>query len=295
MARLCISLLGSFQATLDGQPVTGFESAKVRALLAFLAAEAEHPHSREVLAEMFWPDHPSGAALADLRHALSNLRKAIDDASAQPPFLLITQTTLQFNRASDASVDLADFRALLSNGESSTPDACRAALLLRRGPFLADFGRTNSPQFEEWLVVMAEQVDYLSGLAFAHLVRECVQAGDLAQAIVWTRQQLALQPWNEEAHQQLIWQLAINGQCAAALHHYAICRRVLAKELGVEPQPATQALVEYIRRGWPEISLLAGDGSAAGFEQAGGRLLTLRAANGRGGIVSPTGEQKRGS
>jgi DNA-binding SARP family transcriptional activator len=76
MPRLSISLLGSFQATLDGRPVTSFESAKVRALLAFLAAESAHPHSREALAEMLWPDHLPGAALADLRHALAVLRKA---------------------------------------------------------------------------------------------------------------------------------------------------------------------------------------------------------------------------
>lgn len=113
MARLSVSLLGSFLVILDDKPVTGFESAKVRALLAFLAAEAGHAHGREALAELLWPDHPPGAALADLRHALANLRKAIADASVQPPFLLITQATLQFNLASDATVDLAAFMVYL--------------------------------------------------------------------------------------------------------------------------------------------------------------------------------------
>jgi hypothetical protein len=41
MARLAIRLLGPFQVTLDGQPVTGFESDKVRALLARVRAEPE--------------------------------------------------------------------------------------------------------------------------------------------------------------------------------------------------------------------------------------------------------------
>jgi DNA-binding SARP family transcriptional activator len=219
-------------------------------------------------------------------------------ASAQPPFLLITQTTLQFNRASDVAIDLADFSALLTKGASFTPDACRAALALRRGPFLADFSLADSPQFEEWLVVMTEQVDYLSGQALAHLVSECIQAGDLTQSIVWTRQQLILQPWNEEAHQQLIWQLAMDGQFAAALHHYGICRRLLAKELGVEPQPATQALVERIRSGWRESRLLAGDESAAAFDQAATRLIkrnyrpfTVREPDGAGEILSSVGSE----
>ena len=88
MARLSVSLLGPFQVLLDDKPVTGFESAKVRALLAFLAADAGRPRTREALAELLWPEHPAGAAFANLRHALTNLRKVIGDATAQPPFLL---------------------------------------------------------------------------------------------------------------------------------------------------------------------------------------------------------------
>ena len=40
MARLSLFLLGPFQATLDGEPVSGFLSNKVRALLAYPAVEA---------------------------------------------------------------------------------------------------------------------------------------------------------------------------------------------------------------------------------------------------------------
>lgn len=106
MAHLSVLLLGPFQATLDGRPVTGFESATVRALLAYLAAEAGRAHTRDAIAELLWPERPPGAALADLRHALANLRKVIADPAAAPPYLLITPTTLQFNLASAATVDL---------------------------------------------------------------------------------------------------------------------------------------------------------------------------------------------
>lgn len=40
MARLALSFLGPFEATLDEVPVTEFDSNKVRALLAYLAVEA---------------------------------------------------------------------------------------------------------------------------------------------------------------------------------------------------------------------------------------------------------------
>ena len=50
--RLTLTLLGALQFTLDGEPITAFESDKVRALLVYLALEADRPHRREVLAEL---------------------------------------------------------------------------------------------------------------------------------------------------------------------------------------------------------------------------------------------------
>jgi DNA-binding SARP family transcriptional activator len=75
MSTLTVSLLGSFQATLDERPITGFESNKVRALLAYLAIESDRPHSRDELIGLLWPDQPDAAARANLRQALANLRQ----------------------------------------------------------------------------------------------------------------------------------------------------------------------------------------------------------------------------
>jgi hypothetical protein len=44
MTRLSLCLLGGFEVHLDDIQITGFESAKVRALLAYLAAEAGRSH-----------------------------------------------------------------------------------------------------------------------------------------------------------------------------------------------------------------------------------------------------------
>jgi len=112
VACLSVRLLGPHQVTLDGQPVTGFKSSKVRALLAYLAVEADRPHRREVLAGLLWPDWPDRDALSNLRYALSNLRRVIGDRTAEPPFLLITRDTLHFNTASDYWLDVAAFTDL---------------------------------------------------------------------------------------------------------------------------------------------------------------------------------------
>ena len=121
MARLSIHLLGPFYVTLDGEPVTGFESNKVRALLAYLAVKADLPHSRDALAGFLWPDQPDRAARHNLSQALFNLRQAIGDDDAVPPFLQITRRTVQFNPDSDHQLDATAFAAHIVASEMHTP------------------------------------------------------------------------------------------------------------------------------------------------------------------------------
>ena len=62
-----------------------------------------------------------------------------------------------------------------------------------------------------------------------------------------TSRLLAFDPWREEAHRQRMSALARAGQRSAALAQYQTCRRILEKELGVEPSAETTALYEQIR------------------------------------------------
>ena len=103
MGCLKIHMFGSFDVRLDGQSIIQFDTEKTRALLAYLASESDHSHQREYLAEMFWPERPPGAARANLRHALSILRKLIGDrppfdhTTAKIPFFQVTRDTIQLN------------------------------------------------------------------------------------------------------------------------------------------------------------------------------------------------------
>ena len=59
MRRITIRLLGPFEVTIDGVPVTTFAYAKVRALLAYLAVERRHAHTPQSWQLSFGPINPN--------------------------------------------------------------------------------------------------------------------------------------------------------------------------------------------------------------------------------------------
>jgi len=87
-------------------------------------------------------------------------------------------------------------------------------------------------------------IEALQELATAYIAH-----GEYAAGIEVTNRLLALEPWQEEAHRQLMTLLVRSGQRSAALAQYETCRRILAEELGVEPLPETQALYNRIKSG----------------------------------------------
>ena len=80
MTRLEIRLLGPFRVALESERLTAFESDSARALLAYLATEPGRDRSRAVVAEMLWPDRPHDAALSNLGHVLTTIRRTFGDA-----------------------------------------------------------------------------------------------------------------------------------------------------------------------------------------------------------------------
>ncbi len=53
----------------------------------------------------------------------------------------------------------------------------------------------------------------------------------------YLRRQVELEPWHEEAHQQLMRLYARNEQRSRALIQFENCQRILRAELDVEPSP----------------------------------------------------------
>ena len=259
MAHLSLGVLGSLQILIDDKPVTTLESDKICALLVYLAVEADRAHRRESLVGLLWPDCPEQVARHNLRQALFNLRLAIGDRTASPPYLLISRDAIQFNRASDFSLDLAQFKTMLQTCEEnrrrgSEDPSIRVARLeemvkLYRGEFLQDFFLEDSAEFEDWTLVQRESVHQQVLEACSYLANYYELYNNFQAARRHASRQLELDPWREEAHCQMMRALALDGQRSAALAQYETCRRILAQELGVEPSADARELYEQICAG----------------------------------------------
>jgi predicted ATPase/DNA-binding SARP family transcriptional activator len=233
---------------LDEEPVTGFESDKVRALLAFLVVTPDQPHRREMLAGLLWPEYPERSARASLRNALANLRRTIGDHQALTPFLHVTRSTIQFSSESDHWLDVAAFTAPLAAPRPASEEL-EEAVAHYRGAFLEGFSTPDSAAFEEWLLFKREELGQQALEALQLLIETYEDRGAPDRALVHLRRWLELEPWQEEGHRELMRLLALSGRRSEALAQYGRCRQLLEDELGVEPSPETQALHQAILTG----------------------------------------------
>jgi predicted ATPase/DNA-binding SARP family transcriptional activator len=252
---------------LDNRMLSGFESSKVRSLLAYLIVECGRAHSREELAGLLWPEASEVSARQNLRQALANLRKTIGD-----PYLRVRRGEIEFNREGHYWLDVNEFNTLIRDtqlhrhryapGCPICMQKMDCAVNLYLGDFLDGFFVEGSGAFQDWLLLQRERyhqqvISLLEWLADYH--QRC---GEYNLALDYRQKQVRLDPWREEAQQDLMRLLALSGQRSAALHQYQVCRKILMDELGVEPTRQTTELYERIRSGaslplipLPEINL----------------------------------------
>lgn len=255
-ARLQLRVLGPFQMEQNGRLVTRFESDKARALLVYLALE-KGPHSRESLSALLWPDLDSKAARHNLSQVMFSLRQLLAE-SVDSPLFLANRYSVDLDPAFPLQVDTRQFNAWLDDCRQHVhgqPELCsycagrrRQAVTLYRGNLLEGLTVEAGTVFDNWLTVRQERFHRRAIEALQVLARYHEWRGEYEAAREYAQRQVALEPWREEAHRQLMRLLAYSGQRSAALVQYRLCRQALQAELGLEPSRETEVLAERIRQ-----------------------------------------------
>ena len=243
-----VLLLGGFEIWNRGGQVRGFESQKVRALLAYLALHRGRAFRRDRLASMFWSDRDDETARRNLRQALYNLKATLPETGGRP-LLRVDGQEVAFEPGPDCWIDVEAFeRAVGSPGGVGAAGFHElvAATQHYRGDLLAGFLIKECPEFEEWLVTEQERLREAALEALRRLVAVYLERGEYRLGIQHARRLVAMDPLSEEAHRHLLRLYDLAGQRGRALAHYTDLRELLRRELGVEPLAETRAVYEAI-------------------------------------------------
>jgi DNA-binding SARP family transcriptional activator/predicted ATPase len=207
------------------------------ALLAYLIIE-DRALARDHLADLFWPDLPLNKAKRNLSWCLSNL------AAYLPDCLLVTLQSVRYVGHVDLVVDTVQAGLWLRQRYLS---AQQQALDLMHGPFMDGFTFDDLPELETWHLAQQEIWRQRQQRLFAQVIDGLCALGQAELAVVYARRWVEGFPWAEEAHRALISCLVADGRPDLALDAYAACRRILRKELDVDPSPETEALYREIQ------------------------------------------------
>jgi DNA-binding SARP family transcriptional activator len=242
--RWRIELLGGLTAGRDGRIVSRFRTHQAGALLAHLAYYSHRAHPRDALVELLWPECDPDIGRHRLRNALTSLRHPLEPPGVSAgTVILADRTTVQFNPTS-VTTDVAEFETALRAADRTGSGAEQAqrleeAVELYSGELLPGY-------FEPWILPERERLAEAFFQALRQLIVRREQAGDLPTALQLARRAVAADRLREESHQELMRLLAAAGQPHAARRQYQVLKRIMATELGAEPDAKTHALLRAI-------------------------------------------------
>lgn len=238
-----LAFLGAPRIERDG--VAADLPAKAVALLAYLALQ-ETPQPRERLLDLLWPASYADAGRKNLRNALWAIRKALGDEA-----LVAGDASLALSPA--VWVDTRELERplhrLTASSGAPPPDDIAAVLHLYRGPFLDTLTVPDAPDFEIWLTTERERLAQLYLRAATDLVSAYERAGRWRDTLAVGERALAQDILQEPLHRAVMAAHARLGERPEALRQYDMLRAALARELGVEPLPETDALRAAILSG----------------------------------------------
>jgi DNA-binding SARP family transcriptional activator len=260
-----VQLFGRLKISGPGEVLLLWHSRKVQELFAYLLLSPGKSHPREILADLLWPDALPHLSRKYLRQTLWQLKRALDATLPRDsPILLETdgeQVHLQV--APLITVDVHQFEATTHAVDGIDSTALTAEHLARMEqaiPLYRD--DLLMGWYQEWCLLERERlrmryIDLLQQLMRVHQHRRSYH-----RACTYGEMVLRYDPAHEPAYRQLMVLYALQGNRSAALRLYHRCAKALARELDVEPSPATTHLYQHLREDALMEAITRFDGTA---------------------------------
>ncbi|WP_068182446.1 BTAD domain-containing putative transcriptional regulator [Mycobacterium sp. UM_CSW] len=226
---------------------------KQRAVLAMLLINRNRPVSVDSLINAVWDEDPVPAARTSIQAHISNLRRLLRDAGADPYQVLASAPPGYQLSVADADCDLGRFMAAKLAGNQAAAagrfeDASRQfslALGEWRGPVLDDL---RDYAFVDAFATALMEENVATHTARAEAEIACGRAGEVIGEL---EALTAEHPYREPLWAQLITAYYVTERQSDALGAYRRLKTALAEGLGIDPGRTVSALHERILRQEP--------------------------------------------
>ncbi|MBD0372059.1 MAG: tetratricopeptide repeat protein [Pyrinomonadaceae bacterium] len=248
---LTINMLGPVEIFRDpARPLAAdaWTTKRARDILCYIASRRHRRASKDVIIDTFWSEAEFEVVEKNFHPTISHIRKALN--SNQPlkqNFLLYRDGDYQLNQNFSYWIDTAEFDRLLSEGEAARRareferciHAYESAVTLYRGEFMQG---SYDDWVEEQRTYYREQ--YLRILESLAAVAQKTE--DWPRVLDLTQQILREDPFREDIHCMIMRAYSATGNRAAVKEQYEHLKRLLQKELGVEPVAETRRVYKEL-------------------------------------------------
>jgi DNA-binding SARP family transcriptional activator len=249
--RLEVRCLGRFRVDLNGTPLGPWPNKRAAAVFKHLVLDRQQPRPKEILMDHLWPDADGDAARNNLNVAVHALRRFLRAADVGPSQVVFRDGCYALDPAIDVWVDVAEFRRLArrrsDRDRRREEEVCdlQEAMALYVGPLFED------DPYEEWIIPLRREFEQIYLGVLDRLRMHHFGAAEYESAIVITQKLLALEPFREDAHRDLMRSYARRGQEHLALRQFQTCATDLHEHLDADPAADTVALRDGIRAHLP--------------------------------------------
>lgn len=250
MTVLHVSLFGRFDVRSGRQALVGFHSRKVQELLCYLLLFRDHPHPRESLASLLWPETHPDRSKSYLRKTLWQLQDSLHTQAglASGHLLVIESDWVELVSNIGIWLDVAEFERAFdsvrgvpgSDLDSQQLQAMKGAVDIYRGDLLEGW-------YEDWCLYERERFQHMYLIMLDKLMGSCEARHNCEAGLMYGTLILRHDQARERTHRRLMRLHYLAGDRTAALRQYERCITALAHELDVTPAQRTIDLYEQIR------------------------------------------------
>lgn len=240
---LRVSLLGAQSIVDDAAGAVRVRSSRVMALAAYLIADAGVARPRQHIAALFWPETTDAQALTNLRRELHHLRQVLGAEAG----IVVTSTHLCWRDTDACRVDVRTFDSERRAALAGAATGASAAVLEHAGRAIAQYQGDFLPgRYDDWVLELRSQLERQCVDLCDLVCQTRLRTGDLTGAVDVARRRIFLQPLEEVGYQTLMQLQSESGDRAGAVSTFHHCASVLERELGVDPGPATSAMLRRL-------------------------------------------------